>query len=88
MYYAANGGGSINLQATLSTSSSGLGDPPTPHHPITCTSELSFHEDGVFACEHTRVPAGDARTQACVDHSIALMLIELLRQREETNVLG
>lgn len=81
MYYAATGG-SINLQSTLATSSSGLGQEVTPHNPITCTSKLFLHEDGTFACEHAHVPAGDTRTQACVDHSIALMLIELLREKE------
>lgn len=85
MYYAADPGGSINLQSTLATSSSGLGEPVIPHNPITCTSELSLHEDGTLACEHARAPAGDPRTQACVDHSIALMLIELLREKENAD---
>ena len=33
-------GGSLKLQATLSSSSSGTGDASSPHHPITCNGEL------------------------------------------------
>ena len=76
------GDGSINLQATLSASSAM--SPPEglsiPHHPIPCTSDLRYDDDGSFACEHATVPPGDVRTQLCVDHSIALLLIELCRQ--------
>lgn len=80
-YITHTGDGSVNLQATLSASSAmsppeGLG---IPHHPITCGSELSYHDDGHFACEHAAVPPGDLRTQYCLDHSIALLLIELGR---------
>lgn len=82
MYYAPSDPTTINLQATLAASSSGLGEPPTPHHPISCTSALCFHDDNTLACEHTQAPAGDLRTQACIDHSIAMLLIEVLRQRE------
>lgn len=69
----------INLQATLATSSAGLdGDVIyKPHHPITCPSRLFYHEDGRFECEHGGVAPGESRTQACIDHSIALLLIEL-----------
>jgi hypothetical protein len=78
---------SINMQATLSASSSGVGEPISPHFPLTCatSSVLSLEEDGSLSCEHARVPAGDPRTQACIDHSIAILLIELLRQREDTD---
>jgi hypothetical protein len=76
---AADGG--INLQATLSASSAM--SPPEgmlgPHHPITCSGELSYAEDGTFSCSHGAVPPGDVRTQFCIDHSIALLLIELSR---------
>lgn len=74
--------GSINLQATLSASSA-MGPPEglgIPHHPITCSTELRYDGDGTFACEHGAVPPGDIRTQFCVDHSIALLLIELCQQ--------
>ena len=81
-YITHAGDGSINLQATLSASSAM--SPPegisNPHHPITCTSALRYDDDGAFACEHATVPPGDIRTQFCIDHSIALLLIELCRQ--------
>lgn len=69
---------SHQLQSTVSASTSGV--PTVPgivHHPITCTSKLYFEEDGRFACEHAEVPAGDERTQACLHHSMALLVIEL-----------
>lgn len=70
-----------NLQATLSaTSAVPLSEGGTiPHHPITCTSTLRYHDDGTFACEHATVSPDDVRTQFCLDHSIALLLIELSR---------
>jgi hypothetical protein len=71
-------GGSVNLQATLSAASAGSGEAPlAPHHPITCGSQLRFDPDGSFSCEHSSAPPGDTRTQLCLDHSIALLLIEL-----------
>jgi hypothetical protein len=80
-YITHAGDGSINLQATLSASSAM--SPPEgvsiPHHPITCTGSLSYDDDGTFGCEHATVPPGDIRTQFCIDHSIALLLIELCR---------
>ncbi len=86
MYYGASVTSSFNLQTTLAASSSGVGDPPPgPHHPLSCQSTLELGEDNSLACEHTQVPAGDARTQACVDHSIAILLIEVLRERENAD---
>jgi hypothetical protein len=73
-------GGDLNLQATLSLSSAtGTPDeaPVRPHHPITCPSTLRFEEDGTFACGHASVPPGDWRTQSCLDHTIALLILEL-----------
>lgn len=73
--------GGINLQATLSASSACSSDElikGIPHHPITCTTELEVDfEAGEFRCQHAGVPLGELRTQYCVDHSIALLLIEL-----------
>jgi hypothetical protein len=70
--------GAVNLQSTLSTSSViEQGEPVRPHHPITCPSELTLEEDGTFSCEHASVPPGDVRTQLCLDHTVALLLIEL-----------
>ena len=70
----------MNLQATLSSASAGGNDgmiAVNPHHPITCSSELQLDIDGRFRCEHTEVPGGDERTRLCVNHSLALLLIEL-----------
>jgi len=72
---AAKSPGTLNLQATLAASSAG----PTitgGHHPICCSSRLWLHEDGRFECEHGDVPGGDERTRHCIDHSVALLLIE------------
>lgn len=69
-------GGGINLQATLSATSADQ-TLYSPHHPITCNSMLAYHEDGRFECEHASVPADDQRTKHCLDHSIALLLIEI-----------
>jgi hypothetical protein len=70
----------MNLQATLSASSATAGPEISrvdPHHPITCASELRLEPDGIFACDHSSVPSGDVRTQFCINHSLALLLIEL-----------
>jgi hypothetical protein len=83
MNFLTNGrDGAVNLQATLAASSAtGAWDPfVLPHHPITCTGSLAYGDDGSFSCEHSSAPPGDLRTQFCVDHSIALLLIELSRQ--------
>ncbi len=74
-------GGDLNLQATLSLSSATGPDQPAvrPHHPITCSSPLRYEEDGTFACGHVAVPPDDARTQSCLDHTIALLLLELVQ---------
>jgi len=75
-------GGDLNLQATLSLSSATTSDQPAvrPHHPITCASPLRYEEDGTFACGHAAVPPGDVRTQSCLDHTIALLLLELVQE--------
>jgi hypothetical protein len=73
-------GGDLNLQATLSLSSAtGSEEAVRPHHPITCSSPLRFEDDGTFACTHATVPPGDARTQSCLDHTVALLLLELVQ---------
>jgi hypothetical protein len=68
----------MNLQATLSSSSATDG-PVTvePHHPITCTSDLRLEHDGSLACEHAAAPSDDPRTRFCLNHSLALLLMEL-----------
>lgn len=77
MHALAHVDGKINLQATLSVSSAGApAEPVVPHHPITCTSTLELHEDGRLACEHAEVPADDQRTRHCLQHSVAILIIE------------
>lgn len=67
-----------HLQSTLSSqTSSNEHSPIQPHHPITCTSKLYYEEDGTFYCEHATAPPGELRTQQCVTHSVALLIIEL-----------
>ena len=68
----------MNLQATLS-SCSATGDETAiirPHHPITCTSELRLEPDGSLLCDHAVAPAEDQRTRSCLNHSLALLLLE------------
>jgi hypothetical protein len=68
------------LQSTLSSASAGTdgGRLVAPHHPITCSlGELRYEDDGSFSCDHAVVEPHDPRTQACVVHSIALLIIEL-----------
>jgi hypothetical protein len=74
--------GRVNLQATLAaTSATGHWDGQLqPHHPITCGSDLHYNEDGSFCCAHTSAPPDDLRTQFCLDHSVALLLLELGEQ--------
>ena len=77
----------VNLQATLAAANPSTDPPPVPHHPISCRDELLWlEEDGRMGCEHAQVPASDARTKYCIDHSISILLIELLREREDGDV--
>jgi hypothetical protein len=72
-------GGGVNLQATLKSSTVPgiVTEPVHPHHPITCAGKLRLERDRTFSCEHATAPARDERTQACLDLSIAVLLIEL-----------
>ena len=69
----------MNLQATLSSCSATADETAVirPHHPITCTSELRLESDGSLLCDHAEAPAEDQRTRACLNHSLALLLMEL-----------
>jgi hypothetical protein len=70
----------LAFQAILAQST-GTGEQPMPHHPICCTGErLYLLEDGRLGCEHVEVPADDERTAACLNQSMAVLLIELLSQ--------
>jgi hypothetical protein len=71
------------LQATLSSASAGSNEGPavvSPHHPINCSTQLRLEPDGTFSCDHASVPGGDDRTRFCVNHSLALLLIELAHE--------
>ena len=68
----------LNLQATLSSSSVTDAEPTVrPHHPITCATDLRLETDGSLACEHAEAPSDDPRTRFCLNHSLALLLMEL-----------
>ena len=72
--------GEMNLQATLSSSSAIGNDESTavhPHHPITCASSLRLEPDGSLRCDHAAAPEDDQRTRFCLNHSLALLLMEL-----------
>jgi hypothetical protein len=73
----------MNLQATLSSSSAGHNEATAdvrPRHPITCSTQLRLEPDGTFTCDHASVPADDRRTRSCLNHSLALLLIELAQE--------
>ncbi len=71
------GSGNTQLQSTIAAASS-MGAPEiNPHHPITCQGPLYYDEDGTFRCNHATAPPDNHRTQQCVTHSIALLIIEL-----------
>lgn len=79
----------LNLQATLAASNPPAYPLPAPHHPISCRAELLWlEEDGRMGCEHGHVPAGDQCTQGAINGSVAILLIEILQQREDGNVPG
>lgn len=70
--------GHVNLQSALSFSSAAHAeDLVKPHHPITCRTNLRLEPDGALCCDHAAAPPDDHRTQHCIDHSIALLLVEL-----------
>jgi hypothetical protein len=67
----------FQLQSRLWLNSAGGDGSFSPHHPITCTGALRLEEDASLHCEHSSAPSGDARTQSCIDGSIAWLLMEL-----------
>lgn len=76
--------GKVNLQSTLSSCTAATyqgEDNVLPHHPITCTSKLYYHEDGSMECEHSIAAPNNPRTQAVLNHSVASLIIELAYQR-------
>jgi hypothetical protein len=65
----------VNLQATLASCTFGF-EEVRPHHPITCNDTLRYDGD-TFSCPHSTVPVDEQRTDAAVNHTIALLLLEL-----------
>jgi hypothetical protein len=78
-----SGVGESALQPILSTSSAFVEgeDGVRPHHPVTCSDNLRYDDDGVLMCDHAAVPADDRRTRFCLHYSVSLLLIELLDER-------
>lgn len=64
-------------QQNLAAASAGLSPDTMPHHPITCFGKLELNSDGGLECEHVSVPRTDERLQACLNHTVAALLIEL-----------
>lgn len=79
MSFIMGGNAHVSLQATISAATSGTEGQVTvlPHHPITCTQGLYFDEEGELYCDHAKSGKGDKRTQAALNHSMAILLIEL-----------
>lgn len=67
------------LQSTLSSATAQSSDAsPTPHHPITCASELAVDLDRrTFDCVHAQVNIDtDSRTKAILNHTMVLLVLE------------
>lgn len=80
MYMPTNSSGNVNLQTTIATTTATSGEGVviiTPHHPITCAAGLYFDEEGVLSCDHAKTEKGDARTQAALHHTVAILILEL-----------
>lgn len=79
MSFIMGGNALVNLQATISAATAGQSEHETvlPHHPITCTQGLFFDEEGELYCDHAKAPKGNKRTQASLNHSMAILIVEL-----------
>jgi hypothetical protein len=74
--------GHPQLQSTIAAATAAKMPDLQPHHPITCTSNIYYDEDGTFRCDHASAPPDDVRNNQCVTHSIALLLIEIAMSGE------
>lgn len=72
--------GNSQLQSTIAAATAAGHSDVLPHHPITCGDKIYYEEDGTFRCEHATSPPENVRSQQCVTHSMALLLIELAMQ--------
>lgn len=78
MSFIMGANASINLQATISSATAtNDGEVVAPHHPITCPAGLYFDEEGELYCDHAKAPSGNSRTQASLNHSMAILILEL-----------
>lgn len=64
-------------QQNLAAATAGLSPDTFPHHPITCFGKLEVTDDGGLECEHVAVPRSDERLQACLNHTVAALIIEM-----------
>lgn len=82
MSFIVGGNALVNLQATISAATAGQQEyePVLPHHPITCTAGIFFDEEGELYCDHAKAGKGNKRTQASLNHSMAILLLELASQ--------
>lgn len=71
------GTSNAQLQSTIAAATATGASDVYPHHPIVCSDKIYYEEDGTFRCEHASAPPDNVRTQQCVTHSLALLLIEL-----------
>jgi len=76
-YYGEQGHSTLQALLASGTAGAPMLGVVSPHHPITCSGRLRYEPGGMFSCEHAEVPADDARTQFCLDTSMAYLLIEL-----------
>lgn len=75
------------LQSTLAANNHPTEPAPRPHHPLTCREELLFlTEDGRLGCGHAQVPPDDPRTRGAIDQSVAILLLELMVEKESRDV--
>ena len=79
MSFIMGGNALVNLQATISAATAGTPEHEAviPHHPITCTAGLFYDEEGELYCDHAKAPKGNKRTQSALNHSMAILLLEL-----------
>ena len=76
-YVPGGGESASHLQSTIAAATASGDVGIVPHHPIVCGGKIYYEEDGTFRCEHASAPPDNVRTQQCITHSLALLLIEL-----------
>lgn len=65
------------LQAVLASTSI-MDEPTNYHHPIACyEGGLRLDGDGALHCDHATAGPDSPRTRTCLNHSVAVLLMEL-----------